>query len=127
MSEGRVKEDPVKMHKDANALMESGKYEEAMELFLRAADLYKKVQNFFDSATMYYKAGECGYALKDYERAIENFTKSAELSFQKGFDRYGVSAMEYARDCHKALGNKKEVSNLQKKIKEVKKKLEDSF
>jgi len=127
MSEGRVKEDPVKMHKDANALMESGKYEEAMELFLRAADLYKKVQNFFDSATMYYKAGECGYALKDYEKAIENFTKSAELSFQKGFDRYGVSAMEYARDCHKALGNKKEVSNLQKKIKEVKKKLEDSF
>ncbi|MGQ9551157.1 MAG: tetratricopeptide repeat protein [Candidatus Bathycorpusculaceae bacterium] len=127
MSEERVKEDPVKMHKDANALMESGKYEEAMELFLRAADLYKKVQNFFDSATMYYKAGECSYTLKDYEKAIEHFTKSAELSFQKGFDRYGVSALEYARDCHKALGNKKEVSNLQKKIKEVKKKLENSF
>jgi tetratricopeptide (TPR) repeat protein len=127
MSEGKVKEDPVKMHKDANALMETGKYEEAMEIFLKTADLYKKVQNFFDAATMYYKAGECGYALKDYEKAIEHFAKSAELSFQKGFDRYGVSALEYSRDCHKALGNKKEVRRLEKKIKDVKKKLENSF
>jgi tetratricopeptide (TPR) repeat protein len=126
MSE-KVREDPVKMHKDANNLMEAGKYEEARELFLRTAELYQKVQNFFDATTMYYKAAECGYALKQYEKAIEHFMKSAELSFAKGFDRFGVSALEYARDCQKALGNKKQVKALEKKIKEVKAKLESTF
>jgi tetratricopeptide (TPR) repeat protein len=126
MSE-KVKEDPVKMHKDANNLMEAGKYEEASELFLRTAELYRKVQNFFDATTMYYKAGECGYALKEYEKAAEHFMKSAELSFEKGFDRFGVSALEYARDCQKALGSKKQVKELEKKIKEVKAKLESTF
>ena len=126
MSE-KVREDPVKMHKDANTLMDAGKYEEARELFLRTAELYKKVQNFFDATTMYYKAGECGYALKEYEKAAEHFMKSAELSFGKGFDRFGVSALEYARDCQKALGNKKQVKELEKKIKEVKAKLESTF
>jgi len=127
MNEEKVKEDPVKMHKDANTLMELGKYKEARELFLKTAELYKKAQNFFDATTMYYKAGECGYALKEYKEAIEYFMKSAELSFQKGFDRFGVSALEYVRDCHKALGSKKEVKELEKKIKEVKKKLEATF
>jgi tetratricopeptide (TPR) repeat protein len=126
MSE-KVREDPVKMHKDANNLMDAGKYEEARELFLRTAELYRKVQNFFDATTMYYKAGECGYALKEYEKAVEHFMKSAELSFEKGFDRFGVSALEYARDCQKALGNKKQVKELEKKIKEVKAKLESTF
>jgi tetratricopeptide (TPR) repeat protein len=126
MSE-KVREDPVKMHKDANALMDAGKHEEARELFLRTADLYQKVQNFFDATTMYYKAGECSYALKQYEKAVEHFTKSSELSFAKGFDRFGVSALEYARDCQKALGNKKQVKELEKKIKEVKAKLESVF
>jgi tetratricopeptide (TPR) repeat protein len=126
MSE-KVREDPVKMHKDANAIMDAGKYQEARELFLRTAELYQKVQNFFDATTMYYKAGECGYALKEYEKAVEHFMKSAELSFAKGFDRFGVSALEYARDCQKALGNKKQVKELEKKIKEVKKKLESTF
>jgi tetratricopeptide (TPR) repeat protein len=126
MSE-KVKEDPVKMHKDANTLMEAGKYEEARELFLRTAELYQKVQDFFDATTMYYKAGECGYALKEYEKAVEHFMKSAELSFAKGFDRFGVSALEYARDCQKALGSKKQVKELEKKIKEVKAKLESTF
>jgi tetratricopeptide (TPR) repeat protein len=126
MSE-KVREDPVKMHKDANAIMDAGKYEEARELFLRTAELYQKVQNFFDATTMYYKAGECGYALKEYEKAVEHFMKSAELSFAKGFDRFGVSALEYARDCQKALGNKKQVKELEKKIKEVKEKLESTF
>jgi tetratricopeptide (TPR) repeat protein len=126
MSE-KVREDPVKMHKDANTLMETGKHQEARELFLRTAELYKKVQNFFDATTMYYKAGECGYALKEYEKAVEHFMKSAELSFGKGFDRFGVSALEYARDCQKALGNKKQVKELEKKIKEVKAKLESTF
>ena len=126
MSE-KVREDPVKMHKDANNLMDAGKYEEARELFLRTAELYRKVQNFFDATTMYYKAAECGYALKQYEKAIEHFMKSTELSFEKGFDRFGVSALEYARDCQKALGNKKQVKELEKKIKEVKAKLESTF
>jgi tetratricopeptide (TPR) repeat protein len=127
MSESKVKEDHVKMHKDANNLMDAGKYQEARELFLRTAELYRKVQNFFDATTMYYKAGECGYALKEYEKAVEHFMKSAELSFEKGFDRFGVSALEYARDCQKALENKKQVKALEKKIKEVKAKLESTF
>ena len=127
MSEKKVREDPVKMHKDANNLMEAGKYEEARELFLRTGELYQKVQNFFDATTMYYKAAECGYALKQYEKAIEHFMKSAELSFAKGFDRFGVSALEYSRDCQKALGNKKQVKELEKKIKEVKTKLASAF
>jgi tetratricopeptide (TPR) repeat protein len=76
---------------------------------------------------MYYKAGECAYALKDYKVAVEFFTKSADLSFQKGFDRFGVSALEYARDSYKAMDNKAKVKELEKKIKEVKEKLEASF
>jgi tetratricopeptide (TPR) repeat protein len=126
MSE-KVREDPVKMHKDANNIMDAGKYQEARELFLRTAELYRKAQNYFDATTMYYKAGECGFALKEYEKALEHFMKSADLSFGKGFDRFGVSALEYARDCQKALGNKKKVAELEKKIKEVKTKLESAF
>jgi tetratricopeptide (TPR) repeat protein len=127
MSEPKIREDPVKMHKEANSLMDSGKYSEARELFLRTAELYRKVQNYFDATTMYYKAGECDFALKEYEKAIEQFTKSAELSFQKGYDRFGVSALEYTRDCQKALANSKQVEELEKKIKEVKTKLESTF
>jgi len=121
------KEDPIKMHKDANALMEAGKLEEARELFLRTAELYRKKQNYFDATTMLYKAGECSFALKEYEKAAEQFMQSAELSFSKGFDRFGVSALDYAKDCQKALGNTKEVAELEKKIKEVKAKLESAF
>jgi len=121
------KEDPIKMHKDANNIMESGKYEEARELFLRTAELYRKKQNYFDATTMLYKAGECSFALKEYEKAIEQFTQSAELSFDKGYDRFAVSALDYAKDCHKALGNTKEVEEIAKKIKEVKAKLESAF
>jgi tetratricopeptide (TPR) repeat protein len=121
------KEDPIKMHKDANNLMETGKHEEARELYLRTAELYQKKQNYFDATTMLYKAGECSFALKEYEKAVEQFTQSAELSFNKGYNRFGVSALDYARDCHKALGNTKEVEELAKKIKEVKTKLESTF
>ena len=47
MSE-KVREDPVKMHKDANALMDAWKsFEEARELFLRTAELYRKVPELF--------------------------------------------------------------------------------
>ena len=127
MSDKIVKEDPIKLHKEANALMENGKYTEAKDIFVRVAELYYKGQNYFGSAEMTYKAGECAFALKDYKEAVEHFMKSAEISFSKGYERYGVSALDYARDCQKALGNTKEVEELTKKIKEVKEKLESSF
>ena len=124
---GEVREDPVKLHKEAGALYDAGKYKEAEEIFVKTGELYLKVQNFFDSASMTYKAGECAFALKDYEKASELFKKSADLSFQKGFDRFGVSALEYARDSYDALKKKAEAKELEKKIAEVKKKLEVSF
>src|SRR5512136_2471965 len=127
MSEKKIKEDPVKMHKDANGLMESGKYEEARDLFNRTAELYRKGQNFFDATTMLYKAGECDFALKNYEKASESFMKSADLSFEKGFDRFGISALDYAKDCQKELGNKEKVKELEEKIKKTKAKLETTF
>ena len=107
--------------------MENAKYAEARDIFVKTAELYYKGQNYFGSAEMYYKAGQCAFALKDYTKSLELFMKSAEISFNKGFDRYGVSALDYARDCQKALGNTKEVEELTKKIKEVKEKLEASF
>ncbi|MGA3059050.1 MAG: hypothetical protein ABSD92_01645 [Candidatus Bathyarchaeia archaeon] len=121
-----VREDPIKMHKEAGALMENGKYAEARDIFVRTAELYYKGQNYFGSAEMYYKAGECAFSLKDNEKGAEFFMKSADISFSKGFDRYGVSALDYARDCYKALGNQEKVEELTKKIKEVKEKLEAS-
>jgi tetratricopeptide (TPR) repeat protein len=114
-----VREDPIKLHKDANALMENGKYSEARDLFVKVAELYYKGQNYFGSAEMNYKAGECSFVLKDYPKAIELFTKAADVSFAKGFERYGVSALEQTRDSQKALGNSKEVEELEKKIKEI--------
>lgn len=119
--------DPVKLHKEGNTLYELEKYQEAKENFLRASELYKKSNNFFDTATMIYKAGECVYILKDYEEALEYFKKSADLSFEKGFDRFGVSALEYIRDVHKALKNNKKAKEMEKKIKELKAKLAESF
>jgi tetratricopeptide (TPR) repeat protein len=120
-----VKEDPIKMHKDASALMENGKYVEACDLFIKVADLYYKGQNYFGSAEMTYRAGECSFALKNFTKAAELFMKSAELSFAKGFERYGLSALEQARDSQKALGNAKEVEELTKKIEEISKKQEE--
>ena len=114
-----VKEDPIKMHKEAGALMENGKYAEARDIYVKTAELYYKGQNYFGAAEMYYKAGECASALKDYEKAAEFFMKSSEISFSKAFDRYGVSALEQARDSQKALGKTKEVDELNKKIKEI--------
>jgi tetratricopeptide (TPR) repeat protein len=122
-----AEEDPVKLHKDGNTLYESGKYEEAKEKFLKASELYKKANNFFDATYALFKAGECAFMLKDYTGAVEYFLKSAELSFQKGFDRFGVSALEYARDCYRVLGESEKVLETEKKIKEVKAKLEESF
>ncbi len=113
------REDPIKMHKEAGALMENGKYAEARDIFVKTAELYFKGQNYFGAAEMYYKAGECAFALKDNEKAAELFMKSADVSFSKGFDRYGVSALEQARDSQKALGKTKEVEELNKRIKEI--------
>jgi tetratricopeptide (TPR) repeat protein len=124
MSEVR---DPVKLHKEAGTLYDAGKYKEAEEIFLRTADLYHRGQDYFDSTSMLYKAGECAYALKNYEAAVEHFLKSADLSFQKGFDRFGVSALEYARDSYKAMKKKAKAAKTEKKIKEIKAKLEASF
>jgi tetratricopeptide (TPR) repeat protein len=126
MSTSNVREDPIKLHKQAISLMENDKYEEARDTFVKTAELYYKGQNYFGSAEMYYKAGEAASALKDNEEAAGLFMKSANISFSKAFDRYGVSALEYARDCQKALGNTKEVEEISKKIKEVNQKLDES-
>ena len=111
--------DPIKMHKQAISLMENGKYEEARDMFVKTGELYYKGQNYFGAAEMYYKAGEAAVAFKDNEKGAEFFMKSAEISFSKAFDRYGLSALEQARDCQKTLGNTKEVEELEKKIKEI--------
>ena len=119
------KVDTIKLHKDAQALMESGKLAEARDLFAKVADLYYKGQNYFGSAEMNYKAGECSFNLKEYEKAVEFFTKSADISLGKGFDRYGVSALENVRDSQKALGNTKEVEEVNKKIAKINKNNEE--
>ncbi len=116
MSDKNVKEDPIKLHKTASGLMEEGKYSEAIDMFVRVAELYYKNQNYFGSAEMTYKAGECAFNLKDYQKAAELYMKSSEISFSKAFDRYGISALECARDAQKALGNLKEVEELTTKI-----------
>ncbi len=113
------KVDSIKMHKQAISLMENGKYEEARDLFVKTGELYYKGQNYFGAAEMYYKAGEAAVALKDCTKGAEFFMKSSEISFSKAFDRYGLSALEQARDCQKMLGNTKDVEELEKKIKEI--------
>jgi tetratricopeptide (TPR) repeat protein len=118
--------DVIKLHKDAQALMEGGKLAEARDLFAKVADLYYKGQNYFGSAEMNYKAGECSFNLKEYEKAVEFFNKSSEISFNKGFERYGVSALENARDAYKALGKTAEADEVSKKIAEVNKKNEQA-
>ena len=53
--------------------MENGKYVEARDIFVKTAELYYKGQNYFGSAEMYYKAGECAFALKIMRKA-QNFS-----------------------------------------------------
>jgi tetratricopeptide (TPR) repeat protein len=120
------KEDPVKIHREGTALADKGEQKEAAEKFMQASELYNKLGNFFDTSYMLYKAAECNFTLKEYETAVERFQKSADIAFEKGFDRFGVSALEYARDCYKALKKKKEETKLDKKIKELKAKLAES-
>lgn len=119
------KEDPIKIHKQGTSLYDTGKYEDASDKFLQSSELYEKKSNFFDASNMMYKAGECSFMVKDYDTAIERFQKAAEIAFSKGFDRFGVSALEYIVDSYKALKKVecKEFLEVQKKIKEVKEKL----
>lgn len=117
------KKDPIKIHKEGTAFSDAGKHKEAIEKFLEASKLYEKVGNVFDASYVLYKAAECSYILKDYSTAIERFLNAAELSFKKGFDRFGVSALEYALDCYKAAGEEEKIEELKEKIKEAKEKL----
>ena len=120
------KEDPVKIHKEGTTLADKGEYKEAAEKFMHASELYHKLGNFFDASYMMFKAAECNFMLKEYETAVERFLKSADMAFEKGFDRFGVSALEYARDCYRALKKKKEEAKLDKKIKKLKAKLAEA-
>jgi len=125
ISEGtEEKKDPIKIHREGTALSDVGKHEEAMEKFLHASELYEKARNFFDASYTLYKAAECSYILKDYTTATERFLKAADLAFNVGYERFGLSALEYVLDCYKATEEKEEkVEELKKKIKEVKDKL----
>jgi len=117
------KEDPIKLHREGTSLSDVGKYEEAIEKFLKASTLYEKTKNFFDASYTLFKAAECSYILKDYSTATEHFLKAADLAFKVCYDRFGLSALEYALDCYKATGEKGKATKLKKKIKEMKDKL----
>jgi tetratricopeptide (TPR) repeat protein len=105
--------------------MESRKYAEARDLFTKVSGLYFKGQNYFGAAEMSYKAGECSFQLKEYEKAVESFMKASEIALNKGFDRYGISALQQALESEKALGNTEKVEELSKKIAELNKKQEE--
>lgn len=122
----KEREDPIQIHREGTALYDSGKLKDAIDKFLRASELYQKMGNFFDSSYTLFKAAECSYLLKDYDTAIERFLKAADIALEKGYDRFGLGALEYARDAYKAAGKEKDkkVADLKKKIDEVKKKLE---
>jgi len=123
-SEEVKKEDPIKLHKEGTALADTGKLEEAAEKYLQASEIYEKIKNYFDASYTLFKAAECNYQLKDYNKAKERFLKSADLAFKKGYDRFGVSALEYIVDCHRALGEEDQADELEQKIKEKKSELE---
>jgi len=118
-----TEEDPIKLHREGTALCDVGKYREAIDKFLEASKLYEKIQNFFDASYTLYKAAECSYLLKEYSTAIERFLKAADLAFKRGYDRFGISALEYAHDCYKAAGEEEKAEELKKKIRELKENL----
>jgi len=121
-SDQPIKEDPIKIHKEGTTLSDLGKHEEASEKFLRASELYEKEGNYFDASYALFKAAECNYLLKDYDIATERFLKSADLALKKAFDRFAISALEYALDCYNAQGKEKKQAELKKKIKKLKEK-----
>ena len=126
MTAAPVKEDPLKIHREGTGLYDAGKYKEAIEKFLQAAELYEKLGNFFDTSYMLFKAAECSFFLKDYDTATERFLKAADIALKNGYDRFGLGALEYVRDCYKAMGKEdsKEATELKEKIKKLKEKLE---
>jgi len=126
MSGQPPKEDPLKIHREGIGLYDSGKFKEAMEKFLEASGLYEKLGNFFDASYMLFKAAECSFLLKDFDTAIERFMKSAEMALEKGYDRFGLGALEYVLDCCKAAGKEKskKATELKGRIKKLKEKLE---
>jgi len=115
--------DPIKLHREGTALCDAGKYREAIDKFLEASKLYEKIQNFFDASYTLYKAAECSYILKEYSTAIERFLKAADLASKRGYDRFGISALEYVHDCYKAAGEEEKSVELKKKIRELKENL----
>jgi tetratricopeptide (TPR) repeat protein len=121
-----TREDPVKAHREGTALVDSRKYEEAVEKFLKASEFYWKAGDFFDSCYTLFKAAECSFFLKNYETAAERFLKAAEKSLERGYDRLGLSALEYANDCYKAVGEEEteKATSLMERIAEIKKKIE---
>jgi tetratricopeptide (TPR) repeat protein len=124
-SEEVEKEDAIKIHKEGTTLADVGKFEEASEKYLRASELYEKAKNFFDASYALFKAAECNFQLKDYDKAKERFLKSADLAFKMGYDRFGVSALEYAVDCYRNMGKEDEAEELKQKIKGEKAKLQN--
>ncbi len=120
-----TKHDPVKTHREGTVLYDGGNYKDAIDKFLQASQLYRQVGDFFDSSYTLFKAAECSFFLKDYQTAVERFLEAADKMLERGFDRFGLSALEYANDCYKAMGKKgKNITDLKKRIAEVKKKLE---
>jgi len=119
------KEDPIKLHKEGTALADRGQLAEASEKYYQASVLYEKLKNFFDASYALFKAAECDFQGKEYERAKERFLKSAEIAFENGYDRFALSAQEYAVDCLRALGQEEQANELKQKIKEKKANLQD--
>ena len=117
------KKDPIKIHREGTALADTGKHKEAIAKFLEAYELYEKAHNLFDASYTLFKAAECSFMVKDFNTAVERFLKAADISLEIGYDRFGLSALEYALDCYNALEDKKSVAKLKRKIKEVKDKL----
>ena len=117
------KEDPIKIHREGTALSDTGNHREAMEKFLHASELYEKAGNNFDASYVLFKAAECNYLLQEYSPAIERFLRAADLAFKVGYDRFGLSALEYASDACEKAGDTEKAKELPEKIREIKKKL----
>ena len=117
------KEDPIKIHREGTALSDTGKHREAMEKFLRASELYEKARNNFDASYVLFKAAECNYLLQEYDNATERFLRAADFAFKVGYDRFGLSALEYAYDSYEKAGETEKAKEIQDKIREVKEKL----
>lgn len=113
--------DPIKTHREGTALYDKGHYKEAIDKFLQASQSYEKVGDFFDASYTLFKAAECSFLSKDYQTAVERFLEAADKMLERGYDRFGLGALEYANDCYKAAGKEKgkKVIDLEKRIAEA--------